>query len=228
VLWLAADGAIRCTSDNRVVVWEDMLTGDNKEAHNARQLFPQRRPRYIPDAFAGCPAVRFDGDDYLALPPLPQLGVSGEPYEMFIVARSSSPGIQFLISGGTEEFELHLNGDAGARFIPSGYFAGGGASDIEVPGRFSDGAPHLFHARLLPDQGFRGVIEVDGRVSADGTTGDSRAFSDLGLQLGVRHDRSFALLGEIAEVLIYRVAVTESERQSIQSHLSEKYQLRID
>jgi hypothetical protein len=225
VLWLAADGAIRCTSDNRVAVWEDMLTGDNKEAHHARQVFSQRRPKLIADAFAGRPAVQFDGDDYLGLPPPPQLGISGEPYELFIVARSSSPGIQFLIGGGTEEFELHLNGYSGARFIPSGHFDGTGSCDLSSVGAFSDGQPHLFHARLSPDD-FRGVMEVDGQASSDLTSSDSRAFSDLGLQLGIRHDRSFALVGEIAEVIVYRQSLSEAERQQIHAYLNTKYNIR--
>jgi hypothetical protein len=223
VLWLAADGAIRCTSDNRVAVWEDMLAGDNKDAHHARQVFSRRQPLWIADAFAGRPAVRFDGDDYLSLPPPPQIGISGEPYEMFFVARSSSPGIQFLIGGGTEEFELHLNGAAGARFIPSGYFDGQGASDYGASESLSDGAAHLIHARLLPEKGFNGLIEIDGRAAADETIADSRAFSDLGMQLGVRHDRSFGLVGEIAEVLIFATSLHDEERTALRRYLQDKY-----
>ena len=227
VLWLAADGAIRCTSDNHVVSWNDMATDDKQQLQHARQHYHERRPLWIAEAFYGQPAVRFDGDDYLALLGADRLGISGQPYEMYIVARSSSPEIQFLVGGGTEEFELHLNGESGGRFIPTGYFGGAGASDLGSPSEFTDGRPHLFAARVLPDQEFRGVLEIDGRVSGDLTIDDVRGYSELALRLGMRHDGSFGLRGEIAEVLVFGKPLTVVEQTEMRRYFAGKYSLPI-
>lgn len=228
ILWLAADGAMHCTSDGAVVAWQDMLAGENRQAQSAQQFFPLRRPEWVADAFHGRPAVRFDGDDYLALVAADKLGVSGQSYEMYFVARSTSPEIQFLIGGGTEEFEVHLNGVSGARFIPTGYFDGAGASDWGAPNDFSDGRPHLVSARILPEQNFHGVLEIDGHVSSDLTADDARGYSELALRLGMRHDGSYGLRGEIAEVLVFSKSLTAKEQAEIRRYLADKYSLPID
>ena len=229
VLWLAADGALRCTSTGHVAVWEDMLAGDNRAAHHAQQSFAQRRPQWIRDAFNNRPAIRFDGNDYLALVGPDKLGISGRAYEMYFVARTSTPTAQFLIAGGTEEFELHINGamnETGARFIPTGFFEGQGASDLAAHGAFSDGRPHLYVARVLADRGYRGVVEVDGRASDDATVDDARGYSDMALRLGMRFNGQYGLAGEIAEVLVFRQSLSDAERQKIRTYLSNKYAIR--
>jgi hypothetical protein len=225
VLWLAADGALNCTSDGHVAVWQAMRAGDVRQLHHARQTFMQRRPVFVAEAFNGQPAIRFDGDDYLALPGPHHLGISAQPYEIYVVGRSSSPEIQFLIGGGTEEFEIHLNGTSGARFIPTGFFEGAGASDVGAVGEFSDGRPHLFVARILTDNDRRGQLSVDGRASDDLTTDDARGFSDMPMRLGMRNNGQFGLVGEIAEVLVYRAPLNKSEHQALQAYLANKYSL---
>ncbi len=224
-LWLSADGATRVDLQGRVGVWEDMRTGDNTRAQNATQNEGERRPVIVADAIAGHPAVRFDGDDFLYLTTPANLGLQGEPYEMFIVARTSSPEIQFLTGGGFEDFELHINGDAGARFIPVGHVTVDDYSDLGKTAQFSDGRAHIFSARVLADAGHHGVVAVDGKKTSDAIQLDCRSGNNATLRLGMRSDNTYALRGEIAEVLIYRGELTAQQRQMVGRDLSQKYEV---
>lgn len=224
-LWLAADGAIRLDNRGRVMLWGDMRAGGNTKTHNAWQNTFDRRPTFAESAIAGRPAVRFDGNDFLMLATPSDLGILGSDYEMFLVARTVSPLIQFLIAGGVEDFEIHLNGEAGARFIPSSYELGQGASDLAANGAYSDGKPHLYAGRIRADG--RGVLQVDGRDTADLTTGDARSVNNAYLRLGMRMNDTYGLQGDIAEVLIFRGALSDQQRAKVSDYLARKYAISL-
>jgi len=109
------------------------------------------------------PALQFNGTtSKMNLPASSTLGIQSNPYEMFIVVKSSSSNVQFLIAGGsTEQFEYHLNG-VGARFIPvtSAYLDKGAA------GNYTDGNAHIFSARASLSGGAVRVDGIDGGTSA--------------------------------------------------------------
>ena len=222
VLWLAADGAVRTDERRRVSVWEDMLAGDNDKAQNAAQHIAGHQPELVPNSIGGKPALRFDGDDVLSLATPSNLSLLNSSYEIFIVARSASPAIQFLLGGGVEDFEIHLNGDAGLRFIPAGYDTPVDASDLAATATFSDGKAHLFSARVSAND-YHGIATADGRDTADIVTRDCRSSNNTALRLGMRHDASFPLVGEVAEVLIFRRELTPQLRDEIIAYLAEKY-----
>ena len=97
----------------------------------------------------GRDVIRFSGGQELELPTTGTLGMQNSDYEIFIVGRSSNGGIQFLSAGDSNEtYELHLNGDAGARFIPNGYAGGAGASDLGSVRAYTNGQPHVFDVRV--------------------------------------------------------------------------------
>jgi len=225
-LWLAADGAVRRDASGRVKVWEDMLTGENAKAQNATQRLAGHRPLLVPRAINGKPALRFDGGDVLLLATPSNLMLMQRPYEMFIVARSASPAIQFLIGGGVEDFEIHLNGDAGARFIPAGFDTPADAADTGAPGAFSDGRAHIFSARVEAGGNYAGLLAVDGQASDDVIERDSRSANNTSLRLGMRHDGTYGLQGEIAEVLVYADGLSDEQRRQIENYLADKYGIR--
>ena len=223
-LWLAADGAIRKDERQRGAAWGDMTAGDNQQAQNATQHLPTHRPTLVENSIGGKPALRFDGDDTLTLTTPSRLEMLNASYEVFIVARTASPAIQFLLAGGVEDFEIHLNGDAGVRFIPAGFDTAADASDLQATTRFSDGRAHVFSARVRAGD-YAGVVSVDGQDAADVVTRDCRSSNNTALRLGMRHDASFCLQGEIAEVLIYNTELTPSARSRIGDYLCDKYSL---
>lgn len=60
-LWLAADSRVILDDAGRVMAWGDLVVGGNRASHNAWQRDPQARPWLVDNAFAGRPALRFDG-----------------------------------------------------------------------------------------------------------------------------------------------------------------------
>ena len=61
VLWLAADGLLEKGVDDRVVMWGDLIQGDNRMREDARQTDPGKRPSWIQEGIGHRPSLRFDG-----------------------------------------------------------------------------------------------------------------------------------------------------------------------
>jgi hypothetical protein len=149
------------------------------------------------------------------------LGIQNSDYEVFIVAKSriSDTDIHFLMAGSTlEQYELHLNGDAGARFIPnSGNFV-----DEGTAGDFSDGEAQLYNLRATNTYG---SITIN-RALATIESINARNANDVNLYLGVRTDNSFTFDGDIAEVIIYSSILSDNDRRKVESYLFKKYAIK--
>ncbi|MFA6596492.1 MAG: T9SS type A sorting domain-containing protein [Ignavibacteriaceae bacterium] len=209
-LWLRSDLAVTSAS-SAVSTWGDVsgLGNDASQSTSANQ------PTLVSNSMNGNPVIRFDGTtSKMNLPASSTLGIQSNPYEMFIVARSSyTANPEFLISGGaTEQFEYHLNG---ARFIPisSTYL------DEGLTGAYTDGNAHIFSARASATGG---AVRVDG---TDGGTSSANILSSNSgaLQLGVRSDGTYYFNGDIAEVILYNTNLSTSDRSSIEHYLANRY-----
>jgi hypothetical protein len=211
-LRLRADRGVTVSS-SLVSEWDDISSNGN----NATQSTGANQPAFIAGAMNNMPAMRFDGSSsYLSLPTSTSLGIQSHAYEMFIVARTSSSDIQFLMGGNTmEQFEYHLNGAVGARFIPtsSTYL------DVGTVGAYTDGKPHIFAARASATGG---AVRVDG-VDGGTTTATITSSSANQLQLGTRADGTYRFNGDIAEVLIYDTVLTSAQRDSVEKYLADRY-----
>jgi hypothetical protein len=230
--WLRADAGVTFDAQNRVSAWQDQSSAGN----SALQATTAWQPSYVKNAVKGTlPVIRFGGGTpaHLNLATTGQLGMAAHDYEIFLVARTSGDGTQFLTAGGFtdgyEKFELHLNGVAGARFIPSiaatGSTSGGDIfADLGSPGDYSNGAFHVFDARVANGIG---ILRVDDEESADVVTGAQNPDTARPLTLGVRGDATFPLEGptaggavaDILEVLVYDRALSTAERQQVEDYL---------
>ncbi|MCL5267093.1 MAG: T9SS type A sorting domain-containing protein [Bacteroidetes bacterium] len=202
------------SSGGTVSEWDDLSGNGN----NATQSASANQPVYFGGAISNLPVIRFNGlTSKLTLPTSAALGIQSNPYELFIVARSSyTSQPEFLIAGGTnEQFEYHLNGAAGARFIPvtSTYL------DEGTSGTYCDGNAHVFEARASSTGG---AVSVDG---VDGATSTANILSSNGgnLQLGVRSDGTYYFNGDIAEVILYNAVLSASSRDSVEHYLANRY-----
>jgi hypothetical protein len=210
-MWLRADQQVT-TSSSAVTNWGD-ISGN---ANNAAQPSADYQPLWVDNTMSANPVVRFNGStSYMLLPTASSLGIQSSPYEYFIVARSSSASIQFLIAGGAiEQYEFHL-APSGARFIP--------ATTIYLDQTIAvcDGNPHLFSGRASVTGG---AIRIDG---IDGGTSTNSTISTDGnvLRLGMRSDNSFPLNGDIAEVLIYNCALIATARDSVEQYINQRYNI---
>jgi len=219
-VWLKSDAGLIVDGSGYVQTWQDQ----SGQGHDATQSTAGIRPLKVDNFWAGRPVVRFDGsDDRLQLPLSSTLGIENHDYEMFVVARSTSSGIQFLISGGTKEhYEIHLNsspGGQGVRFIPNSPWQTQSV-DYGSHTQFTTGAFHAFGARV--DTG-TGYIRVNGVQSTD-TASSAQSNQNVNLYLGIRGgDASYPLAGDIAEVLIYNRALTPAERAQVETYLMDRW-----
>jgi hypothetical protein len=210
-LWLRSDLAVTSAS-SAVSTWGDVCGLGN----DATQSTGGNQPTLVESAINGNPALQFNGtSSKMSLPTSLTLGVQSNPYEMFIVAKSSSSNIQFLIAGGaTEQFEYHLNG-MGARFIPTTTVY----LDKGTDKNYTDGNAHLFSARASSSGGAVRVNGIDG-----GTTSNNILSSNAGnLLLGVRSNGAYFLNGEIAEVILYNRVLSAEERTTVEQYLKGRY-----
>ncbi|MCL5030908.1 MAG: hypothetical protein M1480_18020 [Bacteroidetes bacterium] len=216
MLHLTSDKGV-VTSGTAVTEWDDQSGNRN----NATQTTSANQPSYIQGAMNGLPVVRFNGStSKLILPTSAALGIQNNPYEMFIVAQSSyTAQPEFLIAGGnTEQFEYHLNGAAGARFIPV-QTSPGTYLDLETSGTYADGNPHVFEAHASSSGGGMSVDNIDGGTSATNITSSNSG----NLLLGARSDGTYYLNGDIAEVLIYNAVLSSTDRNTVEHYLADKY-----
>ena len=223
-VWLKSDAGLIVDGSGYVQTWQDQ----SGQGHDATQSTAGIQPLKVDNFWAGRPVVRFDGsDDRLQLPLTSTLGIQNHDYEMFVVARSTSSGIQFLISGGTEEhYEIHLNsspGGQGVRFIPNSPWQTQSV-DYGSHTQFTTGAFHAFGARV--DTG-TGYIRVNGVQSTD-TASSAQSNQNVNLYLGIRGgDASYPLAGDIAEVLIYNRALTPAERAQVETYLMDRWRWNL-
>jgi len=230
-LWLSAEHGVETDANHRVQYWRHATIGKGPVA---RQDEDKHQPLWQKGAMSGRPVLRFDGQSRMKLPSPVELGLHQSDYEMFFVARSHRPqDVQFLISGagasGYEQYELHINGSAGVRFIPSG------RSDItdrardryaDLPtGHITNDRPHVYTARVADGYAIVGAdgVESDDRVPLED---HSRFTGDL--LLGMRGYGGYGFRGEIAEVLIYRGSLTAGQRAAVLAYLAQKYNLPVD
>jgi hypothetical protein len=224
VVHLSGDGPVTTGGGGAVTSWGD-------QSGNGNNALPGISPTLVAGSINGLPAVSFNGAvQHLNLPNTnTSLGIANSDYEIFVVGRSSSPAIQFLTAGGTGagvgQFELHLNGSSGARFIPETP-NGADFADLGVVGQFTDGRAHIFNTRVDGDVGRLRVNGMEsvlfGGAPADPVANARSAFAGL-LTLGVRGDASFSLLGQQAEVVIYDRALTVAERGQVEQYLASKW-----
>lgn len=225
-LWLAADKGTAQNEAGHVQFWRDVRRSGEREPPAVYAPEETSAPLWVGDGMAGRPALRFDGDDVLRLPGAGEALLANTDYEYFVVARTESRAVQFLVAGGFTCYELHIN-SPGARFIPAAPYDVGRASDLGEDGQYADGQPHLFAARVDRDLDMRGIVRVDGVDSPAATTAAATHDDPTPLQFGMRAGGSLPLMGEIAEILIYTRSLTEPERAVVERYLAEKYQLTL-
>ena len=214
-LHLRSDLAVTSAS-SAVSTWGDVSGFDN----DASQSTSANQPTLVSNSMNGNPVIRFNGTtSKMSLPASSTLGIQSNPYEMFIAAKSTSSDVQFLISGGaTEQFEYHLNGSSGARFIPlqtspTTYL------DLGTAATYSDGNAHVFSARASNSGGAVRVDGVDGGTSS----GNILSSNSGALQLGVRSDGTYYFNGDIAEVILYNTNLSTSDRSTVEHYLANRY-----
>src|SRR4051812_17372942 len=249
-LWLAADNGVTTDSRHGVISWRDILYGDNQSGEDAIQVDETARPRLVPDALAGRPAVSFDGKaDYLLTTPL---------------ATTDDQTVAFVCQ--FSETALNKSRRWGGQIVnydgpPSRYL-----SDTLEPGVLQIGEPLLekeFKPTLLTAQVFAGFIGSatveSGRVDATPVgvdvpvvvsyrydlsnsraalringkkCGETRTFAPQAITsrkiIGRHAWMQNFFHGDLAELLIYNKALSPKELAETTAYLAAKYSIALD
>ncbi|MDW3194901.1 MAG: LamG-like jellyroll fold domain-containing protein [Cytophagales bacterium] len=216
-LWLKAG------TDFTASQWDDQSGNSN----HATQGTASAQPASTANAINFNTAIDFDGSDFLTLTnDAGTMGLNNSDYELFFIANTSQTDVRFLISAVTQErYEMHLNGDAGHRFIPANAT---NISDIGSASDYADGIARIFGG-TLQSSGASAASHVNGLFTTDIETAGLQTTETGAITIGRREfNDSFHWLGQMGEVIIYGDAMTSTQRQQVFSYLALKYGITLD
>ena len=214
-LWLSADRGVQTGAGAVVTSWSDY----SGLANNTDQTVVGYQPTVVENAINSNPVLRFNGSAYFTIPQSADLGLTNSDYEVFIVGASSSSDIQFLISGGINEQEIHLNGASGVRFLPTA----GKVIDAGSSGQFTNGAPFLLNMKATNTEGSTRVNNALSGVLSQSV----RSSVDNQMVIGTRTGGSLWYNGDIAEMIFYSTELSPSAHDSVQNYLATKYGITL-
>ena len=215
--WLDAGQGVTLDTNGRVESWQDQ--SGNGYIFERGPTNEQRRPFYVEDGFNGLPVLSFAGEN--------DLGVvydNDAPYELaydqatvFVVAQNSGNTQGNLLGGCVDESTNNQ-----FRYQPSGadflWYAeeGWGRRDLQVEDTRSiqvisasfDAVGHEFYQN--------GAMTASSDLPSSGRWYVS--------QVGAWCSSEF-LEGEIAEVLVYNVRLSDLERSQVEQYLLDKYSI---
>jgi beta-galactosidase len=223
LVWYKAD-AIGLHNGARVAVWSDSSGG----GRNATNGVVAQQPVFVANAMNGLPVVRFLAgySTFLAFP-----DVISNDFTIACVFQSAQglgSGAQYgqgagLVSGdvaGTaNKFASSLN--ASGQIL-----CGDGSPDNSAVSAigYNNGAPHVFTFERVQSTGLIS-LHVDGLFASSVTGVTAALTSPPRLVLGAQQELANFLSGDIAEVRIFGVALTDPNRQYVENALKAKYQI---
>ncbi|MCL5098080.1 MAG: immunoglobulin domain-containing protein [Candidatus Omnitrophica bacterium] len=230
-LWLKADTGVTAGADSMVSQWNDQSTNHN----NALQADPAKQPLLVPGAFpaTGKPALRFDGvqtavdGDYLQGSGQVDIPAGFTSFLVYLMANTEPRQEQVALGIG-------VPGQASANrfnYIRSGF--GGGDNEMSFAAWANDygtgfsippNTHRIWTMRLSDD-----MTRID-LYDSDGTTESafSRASQNLlppgaGYYVAGLGEQARNLQGDIAEVIVYKGALSDTDRVTIENYLVQKY-----
>lgn len=228
VAWYDAD-ELSLAEGNAVETWPDK-SGD--PVNDAEQPNSDRQPEFVTDAIGGKPALRFGGSSDRLLASEFSAGDSDE-VTLFVVAQysalpSANPGLihaapegsAFSSSPADKSVGLWVSDDddTWGRLIQED---GTSRNFPRDPGLDSE-TGYVFTQRADGDDEGQQWVDSDpaGTVSYDGTLQEWSEF-------GIGRQGSETWEGDIAEVLVYDRALTDTERQNVEEYLADKYGIAL-
>jgi hypothetical protein len=223
-LWLSADAGVTKDANGAVSVWKDQSGNGN----DAAQPSESSAPIFVDNAVNGRPVLRFDGtDDYLDVASSPGLAITGD-IASFFVARFTDFATFRAIWGKTagnvpRPNDYYLLPNTGVPRVYRG-------SDVGAVNQSTDGARVAAGVYVLLGFNQSGTTMThyfNGQPSGTGQLTVTPTDSGTPLKIGSRDDFVTKMKGEIAEVLIYDKALSDSERGAVAAYLGAKYGIPI-
>jgi hypothetical protein len=208
-LWLRADAGVT-SSASLVSSWGDQ----SGNGLNAGMAAAGRQPSLINNAINGKPVIRFSGAQSLALSRL----LSPSRFTFFVAGKNTNTSSSFsmIFGPGSSSANNQLRWENGTQALLVG--TGNGMPTITA----TVGNTRVYHVLSASYDGSTLNVYRDGKFVA------ARAFTltqpwDL-YQIGAWYSDHF-MKGDVAEILFYSSALSESDRGRVDTYLRTKYAL---
>ena len=129
-------------------------------------------------------------------------------------------GVESVMAFGRPPSEEFVAINVYTKFVPDSLPSVG---IVHIQEQWGQDDGDSYFVRFEQDHGYRGVPRVDGVDRRDIPAVDVRSSAQGVLRLGRRADDTYPLHGHIAEVLIYRRALSRAERHHVEEYLTNKY-----
>jgi len=208
-LWLRADYDVT-VNNGKVSYWRDQ----SASANYAYMPTVSRQPQLVFNALNGLPVIRFHGAQSLVLgsPASPQT------FTVFVVGKNSktTESYSMILGPGGNWPNNQLRWENGSQALVVG-------TGNNLPTTVSTiGNTRVYHALSARYNGSTMTVYRDGNATS------SHAFTTTGpwtlAQIGAWYS-SYFMVGDIAEILIYPSALSETDRTLTNTYLRTKYAL---
>lgn len=220
VLWLKAD-ALALTDGSAVATWTDSSGAGN----TASQGTGPNQPIYKTNIANGMPVVRFDGsNDNLTIVDNGTLDLTGDQSIFVVVKYAGTIGalIAHYETGSPFNgwgFDIGVNG-----INKLGYWSSTKGSRLIDAGTISTTA---FHVALVTRTSGTAQFYTDGTAGSN-TTGTGNVAQNVTAIIGILPGGSASPLnGDIAEIIIYNVALSTANRNAVTAYLGTKYGITV-
>lgn len=212
VLWLDAGEITGLNDDDSIPLWEDQ----SGEGHDYTQDVAGFRPTYKINILNGKPAVRFDGNDYLVLTPHPPPLQTTIEWSIFLVLKANSIDDWAAPFGIGDSFgdgyEVWLDNTGVYKVKYRGV-----TTPNLVTTETYDTSFHILSfirsSRSTPVIRRNGVALALPECTEDPNTPTQSTLVGQSLN------------GEIAEVIVYNLAIPNPERNLVRTYLNTKYDI---
>ena len=212
-LWLRADTGVSLDASSLVTSWADQ----SGNGHDVVQASTGNRPTLLTSAYNGNPAVQFNGSSaYLQSAAAFDLLQGSSDCSIFVVTRpgASQPTYADL-------FDYSHDGNGGLVYEQNGnnlnQFYFNGFAQVQLQ------AGQLCFSSVIKG-GTSQQVFFNGQLVSSGTAPSTPNFAPpRGFLVGNWFRGGRCYNGDIAELLIFNRALTESERTSVETYLNTKY-----
>ncbi|MHB9022786.1 MAG: Ig-like domain-containing protein [Armatimonadota bacterium] len=226
-LWLKADAGVTYDGSNKVSAWADQ----SGQGHNLAQGTANLQPVYTTGILNGLPVVRFDGVNNSTGDRMISSAVTlAQQHTIFAVVRvqniltgcNGTPFSYADITNGASDVEMIcFYNSPGVNYFRMRY------PDLDTWNHYDMSytrtSPQLMTQRR--DSSVAKAYLNGTQVSTNKSTTATFSTTNRGFRLGTHTNSQQCLDGDIAEVIVYDAALSDSDRQAVEAYLTAKYDI---
>ena len=224
-LWLKADAGVTTNASGAVTQWADQSGAGN----NAAQTDDTAAPLWVADAQNAKPAIHFDGaNDYLDVASSTSIAITGDISSFFVVRFDDFASYR-SVWGKTAGPNGNLPASTDYYLVPGSgtprVFRGDGGLENGFVDSSARVRPATYVVLGFEMAGTTMTHYLNGQAAGSGEITAALADAGTALKIGSREDLFTKMKGDIAELLIYDTALSDTNRDSVINYLKLKYNI---